>query len=79
MEAKKTMTLRKWIQLTGVNEVARATRADRSAVRHWARGYVLPRDEKKLIIRNLSNGAVTFDEMIERYFSKANKNNRRIP
>jgi len=66
------LTLKEWIEKTGPERVAKLLGVNISSVGHWHRGYCSPRDEVKILIKKLSRGAVTYDEMIERTHSKEN-------
>lgn len=73
----KSLTLKEWIYQVGTKEAAKLLRVDPSAVRHWARGHCLPRDEQKRLIRKYSKGAVTYEEIIERTL-KTSKTSARV-
>lgn len=69
----KPMTLRAWIEKTGVDEVVRLLKVKPAAVRHWRRGANLPSDETKLKIMKLTRGAVSPSEMVCDHFKAAKK------
>ncbi len=70
------LTLKEWIEKEGAATVAKLLKVNESAVRHWRRGFVLPRAEQMIRIRDLSRGAVCIEEMIETHLAPKNKKNR---
>lgn len=60
----KPLTLKLWINNTTVKKVAKLCGTGESTVRHWRRGYCLPRYEQMATIVKASRGALTYDEMI---------------
>lgn len=72
MSAKRII-LKEWVEQVGVNEVAALLRVDRSAVRHWVNGRVLPMSWQMFHILELSKHRVDFNETILWHYSSANK------
>lgn len=68
--SKKKLTLRDWIDHQGIDQVAKKLKATRATVRHWRRGYCLPKSDQMLKIKKLSRGRLTIDSMVEAHFSK---------
>jgi hypothetical protein len=66
-----TLTLEEWINEVGVKAVAKLLRVNESAVRHWRRGFCLPKTEQMDLIRKYSKGRVSCDEMIAQFHRKA--------
>ncbi len=62
------LTLEEWINELGPNTVAKLMKVEPSAVRHWRRGYCLPRSEQMMRIHKFSRGRVTYAEMIESFY-----------
>ncbi len=60
-----TMTLETWIKKTGPKEVARLCAVDPSTVSYWRTGKALPRPHHLIRITQVSNGLVTYKQMIE--------------
>lgn len=71
--AVKHITLKEWISDLGINEVAGLLRVERSGVRHWVAGKVLPTQSIMFKIRVLSKGLVDFNRTIDEHFSPSNK------
>lgn len=62
-----TLSLRDWIDETGIREVAKLLNVHHTAVGHWRRGICLPRSVQMEAIHRYSNGRVAYSEMIETF------------
>lgn len=60
----KSVTLKEWIDDVGVLEVARLTKVGVTSVRHWRRGFCLPRTEQMYLIMKYSKGTVSANDVI---------------
>lgn len=69
MARNQKLTLKEWIDSKGTAHVANLLEVAESTVRHWHRGHCLPNDRQKHAIVRASNGAVTYDTMIETHFA----------
>lgn len=65
---KTRISLRDWIDREGVSNLAKKFGLNESTIRHWRRGHCLPKAEQMREIKKLSNGAVTYDTMIDNHF-----------
>jgi len=65
---KTKISLKDWIDREGVATLAKKFGVNESTVRHWRRGHCLPKAEQMREIKKLSNGAVTYDTMIDNHF-----------
>ena len=74
MTAKKSLTLKKYIELgveeMGVDTFKHQFGVTESSINHWRRGACLPRSPQMQQIVELSGGRVSYKEMIET-FNKA--------
>lgn len=60
------MTLKHWIEKTGPKECAKLLKVDPATVSYWKLGSSLPRPHHMVKIYRLTNGRVTYKEMVER-------------
>lgn len=65
---KASPALIKWINEIGVADVAKLLKTDPASVRHWRRGFCLPRSEQMVKINRYSKGKVSYAEMIDTFF-----------
>lgn len=70
------MTLAEWITKETSVVVARKLSTTVGCVNIWRRGLVLPRTKLMKLIVELSDGAVSYEEMIETFHSRSNARNR---
>lgn len=64
----------KWLDELTIKRAAQILKIEVSAVRHWRRGCVLPKDEVKLKIMKLTHGVVNPTDMVLDHFKKSNTN-----
>ena len=76
MAAKGVIGLKEWIEKEGVQTVSKVLRVDESTVRHWRRGWVLPKATQMQKIVAITKGAVSYASMIETHLAPSNKKNR---
>lgn len=67
----KQTRLRIFIDKHGIDKLAKALEVHPTTVSHWRTGRVLPKSEQMLTIKELSNGELTPDHMIEDYFKNS--------
>lgn len=72
----KKMSLKVFIKKVGAKDLAAQLKVHDSAVRHWGRGFVLPRADQMLRIERVSKGAVTVQTMVEDFCAPKNSKNR---
>ncbi len=65
--ATEPLTLKLWINDMTVRKVANLCGTQESTVRHWRRGYCLPRVEQMALIVKTTKGKLTYSEMIETF------------
>lgn len=70
---KTVLTIEEWIDKLGVEEVSKVLGVERSTVRHWRRGFVLPRTDQMKQIKKYSHGAVTYASIIDGQNERKNK------
>jgi hypothetical protein len=72
--ACKKMSLREFINKFTVKRLSEELTLDSSTIRYWRTGRSLPRvwDMKAIVV--LSNGAVTYEEMIETFLASGKGN-----
>ncbi len=63
--SRRTISLKTWIEETGINAVAQLLDVDPSAVCHWKSGRALPRDDQKRFIKNFTEGRVSYEQIID--------------
>lgn len=71
------MTLQDWIIKTGAKKVSKLLRVEPVSVSNWKRCKQLPRPRVMVSIYKLTNGEVTYKEMIET-FDRKNKTRKTI-
>lgn len=76
---QKSVTLKEWIDELGIAEVAALLRADRTAVRNWRRGFVLPVSSAMGSIRKASKNRVDFNKTIDQHYAPENKKRWKRP
>lgn len=71
MKTKSVLTLKDYIRLSvtelGIDRIKNKFGVTESTINHWARGACLPRSEQMEKIVKLSDGRVSYAEMIETF------------
>jgi len=70
---EKKISLKAWIDKVGATKIAEALSVEVSTVRHWRSGHCLPQTKQMRAIRKLSNGQVTYENMIDPHFEAKGK------
>jgi hypothetical protein len=65
MKAKVSKRFLDWIDIFGVQDLARELKIDSSTISHWRRGTCWPQVKHMRRIRDLSLGEITYEHMIE--------------
>jgi hypothetical protein len=70
------VTLKDWINSEGLYEVARKLKVNRVTVDYWRKGIGLPKPQIMREIVKLTDGKVSYEEMIETYFARRSNHNK---
>lgn len=68
------MRLKTFIMSYGVEKLAKKLNITRVSVHQWKKGQVLPRGFQMQAIKKLSKGKVTYANIIDYHYSRANTN-----
>jgi hypothetical protein len=72
------LSLAEWIDVIGVQKLRRHLKVSEGTVRHWRRGFVLPRAFQMVKIVKLAKGTLTYEKIMQDHFSPKNKNRAKM-